>query len=197
MIKITPVTKQAYELFHEGTLAFARAERIGLRIDVEYCQKQTKRLTNKIGKLKVAAEETKFIQHWKHVYGSKYNFNSNYQLAHVLYDIKKIAPVKKTTKGKGATDEEALTALGLPELNTIIKVRKLMKIRDTYIGAYIREQVQGTIHPSFNLCFVKTFRSCVAVGTPILAVRDFLKYPNGVPIELIKKGDYVYCFDDN
>jgi len=159
MIKTNPMTKSAYDLFHEGTLAFARAERAGLRIDVEYCKKEKDKLTKKINHLKEKVEQSKLGRHWKHVYGAKYNFNSNYQVAHLLYDIKKIKPAKTTASGRGATDEEALSALGIPELDAIIRVRKLMKVRDTYLDAYMREQVNGVIHPSFNLHLVRTFRS--------------------------------------
>ena len=162
MIKITATTKEAYELFHEGTLAFARAERMGMRIDVEYCEKQKRRLTKKIERLRGKIESSKFGRHWKHVYGKSYNLNSNHQLAHYLYNVKKIKPVKETGSGKGATDEEALKTLEIPELNWLLEMRKFMKVRDTYLDAYVREQVNGKIHPSFNLHLVKTYRSSSA-----------------------------------
>jgi len=76
-----------------------------------------------------------------------------------LYSVKKLEPIKTTTSGKGSTDEEALLALNIPELNALIQIRKLQKIRDTYLGGFLREQVNGIIHPSFNLHLVKTFRS--------------------------------------
>jgi len=158
-IRTIPMTKDAYDLFHSGTLAFARAERVGLRIDVAYCLAQQKKLSAKIVHLKDKVNHSKFGQHWKRIYGAKYNFNSDYQIAHILYGIKKIKPVKLTDSGKGSTDEEALSALGIPELNLVIKVRKLIKVRDTYLGAYVREQVNGVVHPSFNLHLVGTFRS--------------------------------------
>jgi len=158
-MKINPNTKEAYQLFHEGALAFCRAEQQGLRIDVNYCQQQKENLTNEIGQIREEAEKSKLVKHWKHVYGAKYNFNSNFQLAHILYDIRKIKPMKTTASGRGATDEEALTALDMPELDAIIKIRKLMKIRDTYLDAYIREQVNEKIHPFFNLHLVRTYRS--------------------------------------
>ena len=159
MIGIVPATKTAYDLFHEGALAFARAERVGLRIDVEYCEREKERLTGRINHLRGKIEQSKLGRHWKHVYGAKYNFNSNYQLAHLLYDVRKIKPAKVTASGRGATDEEALQALGIPELDLVVQVRKLMKIRDTYLDAYVREQVNGVVHPIVNLHLVRTYRS--------------------------------------
>ena len=40
-----PATKEAYQLIHDGALALARAERQGIRVDLEYCEKQKKKLT--------------------------------------------------------------------------------------------------------------------------------------------------------
>ena len=45
---ITANSKEAYNLLHQGTLAFARAEQQGMRIDVEYCERKKTLLTKKI-----------------------------------------------------------------------------------------------------------------------------------------------------
>ena len=40
--------------------------------------------------------------------------------------------------------------------------------------------------------------SCIAAGTLIdTAGRDVSKHPDGIPIENVKAGDYVYCYDNN
>jgi DNA polymerase-1 len=71
----------------------------------------------------------------------------------------KIEPVKTTETGQGATHEEALRRLDIPGLDLILSIRKLSKIKNTYLGAFIREQFNGFIHPSFNLHNVRTYRS--------------------------------------
>ena len=152
-------TADAYRLLHEGTLAFARAEQAGMRIDVEYCEKKKAFLTKKINRLEEQIKATKFVQHWQHVYGNKFNMGSSWQLGKMLYDVKKIAPARLTPTGKGSTDDKALSDLNIPELNMILEVRKLTKIRDTYLEAFIREQVDGVLHPFFNLNLVRTYRS--------------------------------------
>jgi len=66
----------------------------------------------------------------------------------------------KTTKsGEGSTDVDSLEQLKLPELEKLLQVRKLKKVRDTYLDAFYRESVDGVMHPFFNLHTVKTFRS--------------------------------------
>lgn len=147
-----------YKLFHEGLLAFVNAEQQGMCIDVEYCKTKHNHLHRKIEYLEEKFYNTKMYKHWSHVM-KKPNIYSNWQLAKYLYDIRKIQPPKLTESGKGSTDEETLSQINLPEVQTILEIRKLKKIRDTYLNAFIREETNGRIHPFFNLHTVKTYRS--------------------------------------
>lgn len=159
-MKIHPLTADAYDLFHTGTLALCRAEQTGIRIDAGYCKRKKILLTKKINKFHTNVIESEFGQLWKKVYGAKTNINSNHQLSYLLYKIKKLTPKKNTAGGvNGSTDDEALRELNLPELNQLLEMRKLIKVRDTYLDAFLREQVDGWIHPFFNLNLVRTFRS--------------------------------------
>lgn len=158
-MRINYDTPEAYELLHKGTLALSRAEQAGIRIDLEYVERKKKQLTRKIGIIENRFRESTFFKHWEHTVKGKVNINSNAQLSNFLYKTKKIEPVKFTITGKGATDEEALLQLNIPELNDILEARKLKKVRDTYLDAFAREQVDGYIHPFFNLHLVKTYRS--------------------------------------
>lgn len=156
---MTPSRLEAYQLLHQGTLAFARAEQAGMRIDVDYCRRKMAHLTRKIEKIEGDFRHTKFYQHWHYVYEDKTNIGSDYQLAHILYGIKKIQPTKTTPKGRGSVDEEALLQLNLPEVVPLGQVKKLRKLRDVYLDAFVREQVDGVVHPFFNLNTVRTYRS--------------------------------------
>jgi DNA polymerase I len=152
--------REAYQLIHEGILAFGRAERQGMRIDIDYCEKKKNFLTRKIKHLKTQLEETKFYRRWEHIYGAKTNIQSNLQLAKILYQVMKLTPPKQTSKGEqGSTDEESLLQLDVPELQKLLEIRKLTKVRDTYLDAFVREQVDGVLHTFFNLHTVKTYRS--------------------------------------
>jgi DNA polymerase-1 len=153
-------TNNAYKLFHNGSLALARAERQGIRIDLDQANQSKKDLTELIGQLDAEVHETKFYRHWSHSVGGKEpNLESSDQLQKFLYGTKKLTPVKTTPSGRGSTDEEALEALNIPELTKMLRIRKLKKMRDTYLDAFLRESHNGYIHPSFNLHLVKTFRS--------------------------------------
>jgi len=158
-MNIHPNTEQAYRLFHDGTLAFARAEQQGIRVDMAYAERKKQELDDEIIRLENTFKQTKLYRHWQHVVKKDPNIHSGTQLSHFLYNVKKFKPVKTTVSGQGATDEEALMDLNLPELKDLIQIRKLKKVRDTYLEAFTREQVDGYVHPSFNLHLVKTFRS--------------------------------------
>lgn len=159
-MEMHPLTAEAYSLFHEGALALCRAEQNGIRIDTKYCEENKIKITKRIKEFESQIQNSTFGKHWHHVFGAKTNLNSNHQLSNFLYKIKKLEPVKKTAGGEhGATDDEALRNLGIPELLLLLEMRKLVKVRDTYLDAFLREQVDGWIHPFFNLHFVRTFRS--------------------------------------
>jgi len=159
-IAFTPIVAEAYTLFQEGVLALGRAEHHGIRVDVEYCHRQKEHLTRRYTRLLEKLGNDPFVKQWKKVYGAKFNINSDHQLAHLLYKVLKIEPSKTTEKGDvGSTDEETLLALELPVLSGIIELRKIRKLRDTYLDAFVREQVDGVVHPFFNLHLVKTYRS--------------------------------------
>ncbi len=165
--------KDAYRLLHYGTLAFARAERQGFRLDVDRAQTKKKELTETIDQLTEEVKQSKFYRHWEHSRGShKVNMDSNPQLSSFLYKVKKLKPIKLTKTGKGSTDEEALEALNIKELNIILRIRKLKKLRDTYLEGYLREVVNGYIHPFFNL-LARSFRSsCDSPNIQNVPIRD-------------------------
>jgi hypothetical protein len=49
--------------------------------------------------------------------------------------------------------------LNIPELNILLECGKIKRLRDVNLDGFAREQVDGYIHPMFNLHLVKTYRS--------------------------------------
>jgi len=190
-----PDIKKAIELFQMGTLALIDAEQQGIKIDVKYIHKQNKKITKKIKNLEKDFLNTKLYAEWKSSTTKPINIYSNPQLGKFLYSFKKIKQTKLTDKGNLSTDDEALSNLKIPELEILSNIKKLKKLRDTYLSGILREQVDGVLHPFFNLNVAVTYRSCIAKGTSILTVKNTRK--RNIKIEDIKVGDFVYCFDDN
>ncbi len=148
-----------YGLLHAGTLALARAERNGMRIDVELCERHIGDLRSKIIEEQAKLSESQLGKDWTKKYGSDTNYGSDTQLSSLIYDAYGMKAGKRTAKGQGSTDEEALRSLGIEELSHVIAIRKYSKIETTYLGSYVREQVNGFIHPSFSLHTTVTYRS--------------------------------------
>lgn len=159
IVEANPDLKRAYNLMHEGAIAFAFAERQGMRIDLRYCRKEKRRITQRIEKMEIELQESNFIKEWKKIAGHTFNLNSGKQMADYLYNHLGIKAKKKTQKGTPSVDEEALGLLGIEELDKILNIRKLQKLRDTYLNNFLREQAKGIMHPFFNLHTVRTYRS--------------------------------------
>ena len=132
-----------------------------MRVDMAYIERKKEFLTRKIDYLEQELYTTPFFKQWEEFAGGKVNINSNPQLSKFLYNKGGLnLPIKVTTEsGQGSTDKDTLTQLNIPALNLMLEIRKIKKIRDTYLDAFAREQVDGYVHPVFNLHLVRTYRS--------------------------------------
>jgi uracil-DNA glycosylase family 4 len=151
--------KEAYDLLHQGILVLAEAERNGLFIDIKYIKKQNRIITKRIAKLEKEIYESEFFKKWQESSTTPVNIYSPDQMSKYLYGKLGLKIKKKTKSGKGSTDEEALRLLNIPELKTFLKIKKLLKTKDTYLAQFAREQVDGRLHPFFNLHLARTYRS--------------------------------------
>jgi uracil-DNA glycosylase family 4 len=145
--------KKGFDFFMEGAQALSHIQVNGICIDKEALEKNEKILTRRIEhyhKKIMSADEVKL---WKNK--DKFNVDSHTQLAKLLYDILKY---EKPDNGK-LTDVEQLENINTTFTHNIISYRKLLKMRDTYLGQMKRECVNGKVYPFFSLHIPKTFRS--------------------------------------
>lgn len=162
-----PATKDAYQLLHDGTLALAKVEAAGIRIDERYLKATTERVGRRIDKLRARLKDDKEVYGaWRKRFGTKANLASRPQLAEVLFGCLKVPypwdgaeAGGKTATGRHRTDDETLTASGHPFYRRYLKLMKLEKLHGTYLKGIAREVCQGYLHPSFNLNTVTTYRS--------------------------------------
>jgi len=169
-----PIMNAAYDLFHNGTIALAHAELNGMRIDVDYCVLQQKKLAKKIRKEETALDATKMGRLWEHIYGTKKNYNADKQLRNILFSKMKLKSYMETDSGLASTKAEALSYHDAIEgIKGLIRRRKYAKVNTTFEGM-IREQVDGILHPFFNLNTVKTYRgSSSNINFQNIPNRDF------------------------
>lgn len=150
---------QPNELMIKGTLALADVERNGIRIDVHYCTNQQKIVNKKILEIENEMSKSKEMKLWKKTYKDKFNMDSNPQLSDILFNYLKVKSGRVTAKGNLSVDKLSLDAMKIPFVQSIIEIRKLKKLNNTYLKNIIEETVDGILRPSFNLHTVKTFRS--------------------------------------
>ena len=95
-----------------------------------------------------------------------FNYSSSKQLPVVLFDRFKFKPTKKTKSGKGwSTDKEVLPELRLQKnskqshlfLDTLLTAKEV-QAAVTYIESYQRYELNGNLHPSFNIVGTSTVR---------------------------------------
>ena len=157
---IKPLSNGAYQLLHEGTLCFADIEANGLHINVDYYKQAKKNMIDIVADLEQKIMQTKEGQMWKQYYGHKLNLNSHPQLGDILFNKLKYTSTKVTEKAKKpATDDQSLSKINTPFTSLYLKRAKLKKAATTYIDAFLREEVNGVIHPFLGLVGVRTYRS--------------------------------------
>ena len=157
-----PTTSQAYQLLHDGALCFADCERHGIRIDVPYFEKQLKhiqrRLDYEFDKFNKLPEVIEWGQ-WCNSKNLKLSIDSPQQLQHVLYIQMGHTPMVFTDTGNPSTNDEAMNLIGDTFCKTVTTIKRLQKLKNTYIRNIIDETVDGVLHPFFNLHTVTTYRS--------------------------------------
>lgn len=165
-MEVNPRSKEAYQLMHDGILALSRAEMQGIRVDMDYIESTLDHLNRKSLRLEKQFKETDFFKQWQKSSKTAINIYSGTQLSKFLYKEKGIEPKKLTATStednvKGSVDADALKQLNLPELSFYENNAKVKKSIDVLTG-FQREQVNGYIHPFFNLHIARTFRSSMS-----------------------------------
>jgi len=155
--------KNIYDLFHRGTLSFAEVEEVGICVDEDYYEKVLKDKDNgldvRIERIEEELRKSKEALLFKGSTGRDIDVNSPKDMASLLYDLLRVEPFKFTDHENPSVDEEVLDAIGTEFCKSVVKKRKLEKIKGTYLGQYSREAAAGKIHPSFDLHLVATGRS--------------------------------------
>jgi DNA polymerase-1 len=157
-MNINPNTQEAYQLMHDGALAMSNAEQAGFHIDMEYVERKKAFLVKKMQRTEDQFKATDFFKHWQHTSKNKVNIHSPQQLSNFLYKIKKIDVGNLTASGQGSTNEETLKQLNIPELNLLLETTRFKKPWDVLNG-FANEQIDGVVHPFYNLHLVRSFRS--------------------------------------
>ncbi len=121
-------------------------EKTGIKIDVDFLKKLSRRITSKLKRLE------------KKIYdlaGVEFNINSSQQLSEVLFEKLgiSVAGLRKTPKGVVSTAASELQKLKGKHkiINLILDYRELIKLKTTYIDALPKlVNHQNRIHTTYN-----------------------------------------------
>jgi DNA polymerase-1 len=156
---------EAYGFFHEGLEELAVVEKNGMAVNIDYYNKKYDSLLRKMSILDKKILNSPEVEVWekkkdkKKFAGKIFDYNSSVQLKSLLFDILDYESIKKTKKGNDSVDKEALENMDhIDFVKYILQWRKLDKLRNTYLIGFMREEVDGRIHPVFNLNMAKTYR---------------------------------------
>lgn len=159
-----PENADVFKLFIETEVPLievtAAMTRTGVAIDMDLANKLKAEYTEKIEKLTTEVYEQidlykeEIIKYRMIHYNTKLqdpiNFNSNDQLAILLYDI--IGAINTDKEKPRGVDEDALKKIDLPLTKAILEYRSVNKLLSTYIDAIPKkiEPYDGRLHAQFN-----------------------------------------------
>lgn len=158
---LLPQQFTAYKLFHDGILSFSKIQEVGIRLDTDLLKKTATHLERRLEREKEKIQSMEEVVGWKNEYKVRGHFNPNSpkQLSSILFQYLKYKPSKYTQKENISTDQSVLEGYNTPFTNTLVKYRKLEKLRGTYLENFMVEEINGYMHPSFNLHIARTYRS--------------------------------------
>lgn len=136
-------TEMSFNGIHVNT-AFYETEKQELEKDIEYIFKNLLK--------------SKEIKSYEEKYG-QINFSSNDDIRRLFFTHLKCTSDKKTGNDQKSVDKTSLEKTGHWIAKELLEIRKLFKIKDTYIAQFQREENNGKMHPSFNISTARSFRS--------------------------------------
>lgn len=155
-----PSTPEAYQLFHEGTVALANVEANGMRVDVEYLDNAIRGANHTIKELETKLREDELFTRWRRHFGTKTKLGSSEQLAYVLFTLLELPCRERTPGGRPSGSETNLVDIGLPFVKEWSRLAKFQKAKGTFLeGIRNFTTSDGLIHPNFNLNLVASYRS--------------------------------------
>lgn len=155
---MTPTTTAAYELMHRGSIAFARCERVGIRMDVPYIHRTIKETNAHIADRENDLKQGPEWRLWVREFGGGANLNSREELGTVLFEKMGLTSHKRTATRKWSTDEESLERLDNPFCEEYVSIQKL-KTPVARLEQVLREIEGDLLHNFFHLHTVETWRS--------------------------------------
>jgi DNA polymerase I-like protein with 3'-5' exonuclease and polymerase domains len=176
---LTPISKEAVDLFLQSQITLSEIETNGIKIDIPYLQSAMKKVQSAIRKLENKMLQSKEYAVWRKIFGGKAKLTSRQQLGDILFGNitiekrgidgkRRTVNISKpgnlgyectvfTEHGKPEISEKSLVSIDLPFVKDYIEYLSLQKVLGTSLKGIAEEtDSNGFVHPSFNLNMVQT-----------------------------------------
>lgn len=148
------------KFFNMGLMTLSDISYNGINCDVDWYNRQEEELSEEIKKLEEELYESQeVIRHMNDNFLDTWEYTSTQQVTELLVNTLGLTTDKKTEGGNISCTEEVLSKMKHWIPAHIIKLRKLLKLRDTYLAQFMREIVDGKLHPDFTLHIARSLRS--------------------------------------
>lgn len=155
LVESNPQLKNVYDtLLIPGIKALVPLERNGGPIDISLLKELQTKYEQDIDQTMLEIKQFPAVKEFEKIQGKDFNPGSVKQLGEILFNYLGLPPVKLTDTGNFSTDVEVLETLQdqHPVPNLILKLRKLSKLKNTYIDSILESlDSDGRLRSSFNL----------------------------------------------
>ena len=141
-------------LLKEGTRFLVDVEETGIPINKELIEHHIKKISDEIKELTESLYKHNEVKKVEEIKKKLFNVNSTMHLRTLFFDILDMPYTKLTEGGDPSTDAEVLEELALthPIANTINNIKKLKKIKSTYLEKMLNGcDMDGRLRTGFNL----------------------------------------------
>jgi DNA polymerase I-like protein with 3'-5' exonuclease and polymerase domains len=170
-------TAEARQLLLEGTLAFARIEESGIRVDKGYLDSAIDTMHQQVRELEGQMRADPDYKVWARHMGDKLKLGSRTQVGKLVFDLLGYTSKGATATGRVKADKTALEGIDRPIVQLFLQAEKVKKACSTYLEGIRREMVWERggwfVHPSYNLNTAASIRSsCSDPNFQNVPIRD-------------------------
>lgn len=142
-----------------GARRLAEAEYNGLCLDEAHSAETRAAMDEKTTTLEAEIRRMPELKLWDRP--KPFRVSADNDLTHLLFDLMKYEATVFTTgkNPKPKADKDTMEKIDEPIVRKVLEWKKWKKARDTYLLDFLRESVDGVMHPFFNLNIVDTYRS--------------------------------------
>ncbi len=149
--------QEGLTFFSRAVEYLARAENNGLPLAVEDARRVEQELVVKLASIEDEIRRAPELKKWDR--SVPFSPSKDADLTHLVFDLMGHQVRALTATGRPKADRATMEKIDLPIVRKVIEWNKWDKARSTYVHNFVREAVNGQIHPVFNLQFVDTYRS--------------------------------------